>query len=104
MFHEPPEDFTRKLRAAEDLAARLQKPDWATQANLNKLRDYTREALDFVRSQRLTFKRKRQAALEVVEQHLDRIHDLGTLDARWRLESVFFALRVARTGRGSVAA
>jgi hypothetical protein len=99
MQSEPTEEFTRKLRIAEDLAYRLQKPDWRTRANRDKLESLIKEAVDNVRRSNVFVRLKRLEALEKAHTEIEYIHDLGSRDSKQRLESIFYLVRTARQGR-----
>lgn len=96
---EPSETYVRKLRTAEDLAARLQKAEWQSRGNREKLEGIVKESLDFVRSHDLTARYRRLAALEKANQQLDGMRQLGERDTNQRLDVIFYQLRTARTGR-----
>jgi CHAT domain-containing protein len=99
MQSEPTEEFIRKLRMAEDLAYRLQKPDWRTRANRDKLEALIKEAVDSVRRSNVFARLKRLDALEKAQSEVEYIHDLGSRDSKQRLDSIFYLVRTARQGR-----
>ena len=99
MQSEPTEEFTRKLRIAEDLAYRLQKPDWRTRANRDKLEALLKQGADHVRRSSFHARLKRLESLEKAQSEMEHIHDLGSRDAMQRLDSIFYLVRTARQGR-----
>lgn len=99
MLTESSEEFIHKLKIGEDLAYRLQKPEWQARANREKLESLIKEALDYVRRTALMNKLKRLDLLVKAQAELEQIHDPGTRDSKQRLEAIFYLLRCARQGR-----
>ncbi len=95
----PTEEFIRKMRSAEDLAQRLQKRDWQTHSNRDKLEALIKEMLDYVRRSHLYNRLRRIDALEKARDEIEKVHDLASQTTRQRLEDIFYLLRLARQGR-----
>jgi hypothetical protein len=102
MSTEPSDLFTKKLRMAEDLAARLQKDDYKTRGNRDKLGCLLKESADYVRSNDVTMRLKRRDALEKAMLLLDKLRSIHGSEADRTFDTVVVCARVARTGRGSV--
>lgn len=99
MAHEPPEEYLRKLRIAEDLAYRLQKPEWQTRNNREKLESLIKESLCTVRARDMLARRRRMEALEKAQERVDSVRVLGSRDTNQTLDGIFYLLRTARQGR-----
>lgn len=95
----PTEEFIRKMRSEEDLAQRLQKRDWQTRANRDKLEALIHEMLEYVRRSNLYNRLRRLDALEKARDEIEKVHDLGSQATRQRLEDIFYLLRLAWQGR-----
>ncbi len=95
----PTEEFVRKMRSAEDLAQRLQKRDWQTRANRDKLEALINEMLEYVRRSNLYNRLRRIDAMEKARDEIEKVHDLSGQATRQRLEEIFYLLRLARQGR-----
>ncbi len=95
----PTDEFVRKMRSAEDPVYRLQKRDWQTRANRDKLEALINEMLEYVRRSHLFNRLRRLDALEKARDEIEKVHDLGSQATRQRLEEIFYLLRLARQGR-----
>jgi len=100
MPNEPSQLYLSKLRMAEDLAARLQRDDYKTRGNYDKLNSLIKEGLDYVRSNDVTARMKRADALEKSASLMDRVKSVWSSDADYLFQKVHDCARVARTGRG----
>lgn len=100
MPNEPSAVYLTKLRMAEDLAARLQRQDYKTRGNYDKLNALLKEGLDYVRANDVTLRLRRADALEKSCSLLDRVNSVWSSDADHIFAKVHDCARVARTGRG----
>ncbi len=87
------------MPASEDLAQRLQKRDWQTRGNRDKLEALINEMLDYVRRSTPYNRLRRIDAVEKARDEVEQIHDLSSRETRQRLEIIFYQLRLARQGR-----
>ena len=95
-----PEFITRKLRSGEDIAVRMQKPEWFTRGNREMLDGIIKEASNYLRGRQITAGLQRLDALETAEGALATVRMATAPGTRTQLERVFVCLRAARTGRG----
>jgi hypothetical protein len=102
MSTEPPDVFLKKLRMVEDLAARLQKPDYKTRGNRDKLESLLKEALDFLRGHDCTMRLKRRDAVDKALLILDKVRSLQGSEADRIFDTIHVCARVARTGKGMI--
>jgi hypothetical protein len=102
MATEPGDVFVKKLRIAEDLAARLQKDDYKTRGNKDKLGSLLKESADYVRAHDVTMRLKRRDALEKALGLLERLRTIHGSEADRVFDTVHVCARVARTGKGFV--
>jgi hypothetical protein len=102
MSTEPADTYLKKLRIAEDISALLQKDDYKTKGNHDKLGCLLKESLDYLRGHDVTMKLKRRDALEKALGLLDRLRSIHGAEANRTFDSVQICARIARTGKGSV--
>jgi hypothetical protein len=102
MSTEPSDVFLKKLRIAEDLAARMQKDDYKTRGNRDKLDCLLKEGIDYVRVHDVTMRLKRRDALDKALHLLEKLRSIHGSEADRTFDTVLLCARVARTGRGSV--
>jgi hypothetical protein len=102
MSTEPTDVYLKKMRMVEDLAARLQKEDYKTRGNRDKLDCLLKEGLDYIRAHDVTMRLKRRDALEKALGLLDRLRSIHGSEADRVFDTVLICARVARTGKGSV--
>ncbi len=87
------------MRSADDWVQRLQKWDWQTRANRDKLEALITEMVDYVRRSHLYNRLRRIDALQKARDEIEKVHDLSSQATRQRLEEIFYLLRLARQGR-----
>jgi len=95
-----PEFIVRKLRSGEDIAVRMQKPEWFTRGNRDMLDGIIKEAIHYIRGRECPGRLQRLDALESAETSLSAVRGPTAPGSRHHLETVFVCLRAARTGRG----
>jgi len=95
-----PEFIARKLRSGEDIAVRMQKPEWFTRGNRELLDGIIKEAVNYLRGRAVTAGLQRLDALATAEGALASVRLATSPGTRTQLETVFICLRAARTGRG----
>ena len=97
---EIPEFIARKLRSGEDIAIRMQKPEWFTRGNRDMLDGIIKEAVNYLRGREVPARLQRLDALETAGGALCSVRTVSSPGTRTQLETVFVCLRAARTGRG----
>ena len=95
-----PEFIARKLRSGEDIAVRMQKPEWFTRGNRDMLDGIIKEAANYLRGREVPARLQRLDALEAAEGALGAVRGVSAPGTRHHLDTIFVCLRAVRTGRG----